>query len=165
MWSGIVFPSFGQKRVGHRSSPSRPTSLTNGLGYRREVPPWLGYSDPVTHNEKLSSVYAALDQADEVVEQLHAGCCEPLRSPRMETLAATLESARSKLEGIDENNEGGAMAITILEDAGALLGYLQVGCCAPGRTKLYAEALQSLTKAQRGIHRSLASTDHSSEHH
>lgn len=119
----------------------------------------------MTHNEKLSSVYAALDQADEVVEQLHAGCCQPLRSPRMETLAATLESARSKLEGIDENNEGGAMAITILEDAGAQLGYLQVGCCAPGRTKLYAEALQSLTKAQRGIHRSLASTDHSSEHH
>ncbi|MEX2134504.1 MAG: hypothetical protein WEB67_10215 [Acidimicrobiia bacterium] len=116
----------------------------------------------MTHNEQLSSVYAALDQADEVVEQLHADCCQPLRSPRMEALAATLESTRSKLDGIDED---GAMAITILEDAGAQLGYLQVGCCAPGRMKLYAEALQSLTEAQRGIHRSLASTDHSSDRH
>ena len=119
----------------------------------------------MTHNEKLSSVYAALDQADEVVKQLHAGCCQPLRSPRMEALAATLETARSKLEGIDEDNEGGATVITILEDAGAQLGYLQVGCCAPGRSKLYVEALESLTKAQRGIKRSLASADHSSDHH
>lgn len=119
----------------------------------------------MTHTEKLSSVYAALDRADEAVEQLHAGCCEPLRSPRMEALAASLESARSKLERIDKDNEGGAAVITILEDAGAQLGYLQVGCCAPGRSKLYAEALQSLTKAQRGIEGSLASTDYFSDHY
>lgn len=83
----------------------------------------------------------------------------------METLAATLEAARSNLEGIEQNNESGATVIAMLEDAGAQLGYLQVSCCVPGRMKLYAEALERLTKAQRGIRRSLASADHSPNHH
>lgn len=115
--------------------------------------------------EELSSVYGALDKADETVRQLHAGCCELLRASRIEAVAATLESARSSLERIGDNNGGGATVITILEDAGAQLGRLQIGCCAPGRTQLYASALESLTEAQLGVSRSLASGGHSHGHH
>lgn len=111
-------------------------------------------------NDKLDSAYQSLDQADETVRQLHDACCQPNRSPRMEALAATLQSARSELARIEENHEAGEAALRILENAGSQLGWLQVGCCAPGRMSLYAQTLESLSKAQRIITRALDSGGH-----
>jgi hypothetical protein len=42
-------------------------------------------------------------------------------------------------------------ALDVLENAGAQIGHLQVGCCALDRMPLYAEMLVELTKAQRAV--------------
>ena len=38
--------------------------------------------------------------------------------------------------------------VELLEDAGAQVGRLQVGCCALARLPLYAELLEALTRAR-----------------
>ena len=101
----------------------------------------------------LASAFAALDAADASVEELHQGCCQPLRSPRIEALAATLQRART---GLGEVTDGGRRAIDVievLEDAGAQLGHLQVACCTPARMKLYSDTLGSLSRVQRTLTR------------
>lgn len=108
------------------------------------------------HDDRLTPAFSALDEADQTVQRLHAGCCQPLRSPRMEALAETLSSARRRLEQIDGDPTAAETVIEILENAGSQLGHLQVGCCAPGRMELYASTLTSLMKAQRAINRSLS---------
>ncbi len=42
-----------------------------------------------------------------------------------------------------------------LEDAGAQVGRLQVGCCAPNRIPLYARVLEGLTTAQLAVNQAL----------
>lgn len=42
-------------------------------------------------------------------------------------------------------------ALGRLEDVGASLGSLQVGCCAPMRMPLYAEALEHLNRIQLAL--------------
>lgn len=111
----------------------------------------MSVSDPHRFSEGL----AALRHASATVRTLHEGCCQPLRSPRMETLSATLDQATAALEGLDTNPGDALKAIERLEDAGAQLGYLQVACCAPSRIPLYTSALENLGKTQRDIKRVL----------
>ena len=92
-----------------------------------------------------------LKRAEEIVRELHAGCCEPLRSPRMEALSETIKTARMALVELEDDRDSAAVTIGLLEDAGAQLGHLQVACCSPAGTKLYASALASLGRTQRLI--------------
>lgn len=109
-----------------------------------------GGNDPL-----LAAGIEELQRARELAEELHAGCCEPLRSPRMKALAATLEAAHTAVSGLDQNPATAEHVVTLFEDAGAQLGYLQVACCTPARTKLYSESLRCLGRTQRLIKRSL----------
>ncbi len=43
-------------------------------------------------NHRFAAGVAELGKAEDVVRELHAGCCQPLRSPRMEALSDTLGS-------------------------------------------------------------------------
>jgi hypothetical protein len=104
-------------------------------------------------DDRFAPAYASLDAADEAVRELHEGCCQPLRSPRMEALAGTLTDARGRLDEVTDSESAEAV-ITVLEDAGAQLGFLQVACCAPDRTRLYSETLDNLAKVQRVLTRS-----------
>lgn len=102
-------------------------------------------------NHRFAAGVAELGKAEDVVRELHAGCCQPLRSPRMEALSDTLGRARRALGDLDGDRDAAVEVIAFLEDAGAQLGYLQVACCSPVRTKLYTNALESLGKTQRLI--------------
>lgn len=101
----------------------------------------------------LSRFTPALEAAEDAVRELHEGCCQPLRSPRMEHLARTIGSARDRLGQMRDDPEIALQVVGILQDAGAQLGYLQVACCAPDRMKLYSTTLESLSKTQRLITR------------
>jgi hypothetical protein len=101
----------------------------------------------------LDTALIALDAADAAVEELHEGCCQPLRSPRIEALAATLARAREGATAIGDDGRQAIAVIDILEDAGAQLGHLQVACCTPARMKLYADTLASLSRVQRTLTR------------
>ena len=93
---------------------------------------------------------AMLAGAMALVERLHATCCEPGRSPRMEQLLGTLTAARDALlAGVTE-------AQAVLAEAGAEVGWLQVACCAEKRMPLYAEILENLST----VHRTLQQHDH-----
>lgn len=73
----------------------------------------------------------------------------------MAELAKTLSHVEAGLH--DAMNETAAADDVLgrLEDAGAKIGSLQVGCCAPNRMTLYAEMLAELTTLQLEINRSL----------
>ena len=66
----------------------------------------------------------------------------------MKRLASTLSDARQSVAEVSTDDQRAAAAIKALEDAGAQVGRLQVGCCAPDRLPLYVELLQGLTVAQ-----------------
>lgn len=100
-------------------------------------------------SDRFKAGFAALDVADEAVRELHEGCCEPLRSPRMEQLATTIDQARSRLAGLEDDPVEARAIIDVLADAGSQLGHLQVACCAPARMPLYTSTLGELFKVQR----------------
>ncbi|CAN5869263.1 hypothetical protein BH23ACT4_BH23ACT4_16330 [soil metagenome] len=104
-------------------------------------------------NHQLALGLDELRKTEALVDDLHSGCCEPLRSPRMESLAATLRSAQSELGELDRKPDAAGRVVPLLEEAGAQLGYLQVACCSPTRTKLYTEALERLNRTQRLVKR------------
>lgn len=97
----------------------------------------------------------ALDDADQTVRRLHAACCEPGRSPAMEKLAAGLVLARERLQAVTADPGAADDLIAGLEEAGAQVGRLQIGCCAPGRLPLYARLLEDMTKVQLNVNRHL----------
>lgn len=107
----------------------------------------------MTDATRCSPAYDALDAAEEADRELHEGCCQPLRSPRLEHLARTIDAARDRLGEIGDDPKVALQVVDILHDAGAKLGYLQVDCWAPTRMKLYATTLESLSKTQRFITR------------
>jgi hypothetical protein len=107
-----------------------------------------------SHNT-LDTALTALDACQAALEKLDKLCCEPGRSPRMKALGATLDAARSGLERIGKDPAEAGTTLTALEDAGAQIGRLQVGCCAPSRLPLYATFLEGLTTAQRTINAEL----------
>ena len=100
-------------------------------------------------DERLANTAAELDKALDAARDLQAGCCQPLRSPRMEHLQTTLTTARDGVAGLGQSPDAARSVIAHIEDAGAQLGSLQVACCAPARIPLYAAALESLGRAQR----------------
>lgn len=104
---------------------------------------------------RFAYALAELTRAEQVVDELHAGCCDPLRSPRMETLASTIQGASKAVLDLDDDVEEADRVVVMLEDAGAQLGHLQVACCTPARTKLYTEALERLARSQRLVKRAL----------
>ena len=99
----------------------------------------------------LTTAYESLDKCATALDRLRDSCCEPGRSPRMKQLEETLELTRSILFGAGDDFSAARTAIAEMGDAGAQLGWLQVGCCAPNRMPLYAEMLEELTKAQRTV--------------
>lgn len=103
----------------------------------------------MTKPELMEPAFEALDACHGALGVLDAKCCAPGRSPSMAELAATLTEARVKLRAATiAPDTGGPAALAVLEDAGAQVGRLQVGCCAPDRMPLYAEILENLTKAR-----------------
>jgi len=97
----------------------------------------------------------ALDACDAALRTLDLRCCEPGRSPSMKRLASTLSDARQGIAELNTESQNAASAIESLEDAGAQVGRLQVGCCAPNRLSLYVELLEGLTVAQLEVNGSL----------
>lgn len=108
----------------------------------------------------LDDALQALDDCDEVLKELQRTCCQPKRSPRMKALADTLALARGDLTRLHGNLGAVDDALAQLEDAGAQIGSLQVGCCLPRRMPLYGEMLMGLSEAQRTIKRSVGRSLH-----
>ena len=104
-------------------------------------------------DSRFTQAFESLEIADEAVRELHENCCQPLKSPRMETLTSTLAAARTQLADASHDADVAKEVVAILQDAGAQLGYLQVDCCAPARMKLYATALENLSQIQRLLKR------------
>jgi hypothetical protein len=96
----------------------------------------------------LVAAVASLDDCDAALRKLDAGCCEPGRSPRMAALAETLQAARTALTRFGGGEEELGALVAHLEDAGAQVGRLQVGCCTPKRLPLYERILEGLTTVQ-----------------
>lgn len=69
----------------------------------------------------------------------------------MKALVDTLDAARAELERVGREDHASNEALARLADAGAQIGWLQVGCCAPSRLPLYHTMLGGLTKAQRTL--------------
>ena len=103
----------------------------------------------------IMSVADALDSCDAALIKLNKTCCDPGRSPQMIELAETLGEARRRLDDVPSNPGLANQAIAHLESAGAQVGRLQVGCCAPNRMPLYVTILAALTQAQLRLNASL----------
>ncbi len=108
-----------------------------------------GYCCRLSDNTGIATAIQHLDRSAEVLAELHEKCCEPGRSPSMILVDEALGRARIDLTA-DEIGSAGR-AISNLEDAGAQIGRLQVGCCAPDRMPLYASFLENLALAQRAV--------------
>jgi hypothetical protein len=100
-------------------------------------------------------VRAALSDCGVALVKLEKTCCIPDRSPCIEEIGETLRNAATTLNAaVDEPSTLGILVAT-LEDAGAQVGRLQVGCCAPNRMSLYARVLEGLTTAQLAVNHAL----------
>jgi len=96
---------------------------------------------------------AALSDCGVALVKLEKTCCTPDRSPCIQELGDTLRNAAATLDAADPSTTG--IVLATLEDAGAQVGRLQVGCCAPNRIPLYARILEGLTTAQLAVNRAL----------
>lgn len=103
----------------------------------------------------IASVADALDDCDAALIKLNKTCCDPGRSPQMMALAETIAEARRQLDEVPSNRDLADEAIAHLTSAGAQVGRLQVGCCAPSRMPLYVRILAALTEAQLRLNASL----------
>lgn len=83
-------------------------------------------------------------------------CCDPDRSPRMTGIEDALVAIRTDLDSLDP--ESLDRALLGIEEIGAVIGSLQVTCCAPSRMPLYAEALTHLNTIQLAIAAELGRT-------
>ena len=102
-------------------------------------------NDPLT---QIASVADALDNCEAALIKLNRTCCDPGRSSQMIELAGTLDKARRRLDAVPSDPGLAEQTIAHLESAGAQVGRLQVGCCAPNRIPLYVTILAALTEAQ-----------------
>jgi hypothetical protein len=99
---------------------------------------------PMSDPTAPKTVDAALADSLAVVARLHATCCEPGRSPRIERLQETLAAARIALGRGDD-------VTAALADAGSQVGWLKIACCAEKRMPLYTEILTNLASAYRTL--------------
>ena len=102
------------------------------------------YADPMP-----DPVSAALDSATSAVDELDRRCCEPGRSPRLAALGDKLVEIRRVADEAGEVRSD--VVLALLEEAGAMVGALEVGCCAPNRLPLYASVLEQLNVLQREL--------------
>lgn len=100
----------------------------------------------------LQPAYAALDDGMAALTKLDKTCCVPGRSPRMAALSEAIGAARAALDTHTAGGDAGAVTAA-LEAAGAQVGSLQIGCCAPSRLPLYSRILEDLTTVQLTIDR------------
>lgn len=77
----------------------------------------------------------------------------------MRALAVALDNARHSVGEVSSDTGGTPAVIATLEEMGAQIGRLQVGCCTEKRMPLYARMLEDLTDAQLALSRA-AGTDH-----
>jgi hypothetical protein len=110
---------------------------------------------PMGDTTTVDGALTALDTCDAALRKLDLRCCEPGRSPSMQRLATALSQARADVAAVGHDADRATLAIDRLEDAGAQVGRLQVGCCAPNRLPLYAELLEGLTTAQLEVSRAI----------
>ena len=108
-------------------------------------------SEPVT----LEPARRSLDDFEQALAKLDAGCCDPGRSPRMKALAESLAASRLALDKVGGAPESADEVIAALEDMGAQIGRLQVGCCTEKRMPLYARMLEDLTDTQIAVSRAI----------
>jgi hypothetical protein len=97
---------------------------------------------------------AALSDCGVALVKLEKTCCIPNRSPCIQELGDMLRTAATTLDAAADPGALGIVLVT-LEDAGAQIGRLQVGCCAPNRIPLYARILEGLTTAQLAVTQAL----------
>ena len=120
---------------------------------------WVGSSELIGTMpwmiDPLPSPMVELDAAVDALNELDARCCDPGRSPRMVALRNQLDQVRELLPLASTDETGAAATLAALEQAGAMIGALQIGCCAPNRLPLYARMLDQLTKIQIEINRTL----------
>jgi len=67
----------------------------------------------------------------------------------------TIASVHAELDASSDDTGAIDRALSNLMDIGAQIGYLQVGCCAPARMPLYADAPNHLSVAQFKIKKSV----------
>ncbi len=114
---------------------------------RIKLPPMTIFTDLEPARDALKDCGVALVKLDET-------CCIPDRSPCMQELGGMLRKAATNLDAAADPSTTG-MVLATLEDAGAQVGRLQVGCCAPNRIPLYARILKGLTTAQLAVNQAL----------
>ena len=105
--------------------------------------------------EPIAVARRALDDFEEALAKLDAGCCDPGRSPRMQALGASLAASHSALGAVDDDPASAEEVHSILEDMGGQIGRLQVGCCTEKRMPLYARMLEDLTDTQIAVSRAV----------
>jgi hypothetical protein len=112
-----------------------------------------GLSSGAVNDDHFAAAFEALDDADAALRKLDLQCCEPGRSPRMKALGETLAAARAGVDAAQDDGDAIDVTIGHLEDAGAQLGHLQIGCCTEKRMPLYARMLEDLTTIQLNLNR------------
>jgi hypothetical protein len=105
--------------------------------------------------EVLDDAKRALDDFEKALAKLDAGCCDPGRSPRMQALAESLAASRVALDQVGGAPGSAEAVIAAIEDMGAQIGRLQVGCCTEKRMPLYARMLEDLTDTQIAVSRAV----------
>lgn len=103
--------------------------------------------------QALDDARRALDDFEEALAKLDAGCCDPGRSPRMLALAEALAVSRKALDEVGAEADSARGLNGVLEDMGAAIGRLQVGCCTEKRMPLYARMLDDLAVTQISVAR------------
>ena len=101
----------------------------------------------------IEHALAARADCEATVERLHKLCCEPGRSPRLLAVEEELTALRATLAAVEWEPDRIDTVIARLEDIGASIGRLQVGCCTPARMPLYDDVLTGLTTIQIDLNR------------
>lgn len=110
--------------------------------------------------DTIEPAFDALDTCVGAIGMLDMTCSDPERGEQLTALGETITETRMKLRVVTISSEStGPAAREILEEAGAQVGRLQVGCCDLDRMHLYAEILENLTKARMALERVLADAD------
>jgi len=135
-----------------------PASSARTVPHQVDEPPIVHHPIdmlyPVTVATDLGPARSALKDCGVALAKLDETCCIPVRSPCMRELGDTLRGAAATLDGAADASTTG-IVLTTLEDAGAQVGRLQVGCCAPDRIPLFARILEGLTTAQLAVNKAL----------